>query len=30
MCRAVEIDLREILGETDLPPMLQPKNNIAL
>jgi len=30
MCRAVEIDLREMLGETDLPPMLQPKNNIVL
>jgi putative membrane protein len=30
MCRAVEIDLREMLGETDLPPMLQPKNNIIL
>lgn len=30
MCRAVEIDLREMLGETDLPPLLQPKNNIIL
>jgi putative membrane protein len=30
MCRAVEIDLREMLGETDLPPLLQPKNNIVL
>jgi ion channel-forming bestrophin family protein len=30
MCRAVEIDLREMLGETDLPPLMQPKNNIVL
>jgi putative membrane protein len=30
MCRAVEVDLREMLGETDLPPLLQPKNNIIL
>ncbi|MEZ0274454.1 MAG: bestrophin family ion channel, partial [Roseimicrobium sp.] len=30
MCRTAEIDLREILGETDLPPPLQPKNNIVL
>jgi putative membrane protein len=30
MCRAVEIDLREMLGETDLPPLLQPQNNIVL
>lgn len=30
MCRAVEIDLREMLGETDLPPLLQPRNNIVL
>lgn len=30
MCRAVEIDLREMLGETDLPPLLQPKNSIVL
>jgi putative membrane protein len=28
--RAIEIDLREMLGETDLPPALQPKNNIIL
>jgi putative membrane protein len=30
MCRAVEIDLREMLGETDLPPLMQPQNNIIL
>ena len=30
MSRAVEIDLRQILGETDLPPALQPQNNIVL
>ena len=30
MSRAVEIDLRQILGETDLPPVLQPQNNIVL
>ncbi|MBC8109906.1 MAG: multidrug transporter [Verrucomicrobia bacterium] len=28
--RTIEIDLREMLGETDLPPALQPKNNIVL
>ena len=30
MSRAVEIDIREMLGETDLPPVLHPKNNIIL
>jgi putative membrane protein len=30
MCRTVEIDLREMLGETDCPPPLEPKNNIVL
>jgi ion channel-forming bestrophin family protein len=30
LSRAIEIDLREMLGETDLPPALQPKNNIIL
>jgi ion channel-forming bestrophin family protein len=30
MCRAVEVDLREMLGETDLPPLLQPQNSIVL
>ncbi len=30
MSRAVEVDIREMLGETDLPPVLQPQNNIVL
>jgi putative membrane protein len=30
MSRNIEIDMREMLGETDLPPALQPKNNIIL
>ena len=30
MCRAVEVDLREMLGESDLPPLLQPRNDIVL
>jgi putative membrane protein len=30
MSRTIEIDLREMLGETDLPPALQPKNKIIL
>ena len=30
MSRTIEIDLREMLGETDLPPALQPVNNIVL
>ena len=30
MCRAVEIDLREMLGETDLPPALKPDKNVLL
>jgi putative membrane protein len=28
MCRTIEIDLREMLGESELPPPLQPVNNI--
>lgn len=28
--RAIEIDLREMIGETDLPPAIQPVNNIVL
>lgn len=28
--RTIEIDLREMLGETDLPPAIQPTNNIVL
>lgn len=30
MSRAIEIDLREMLGETDLPPAIQPINNILM
>jgi putative membrane protein len=30
MCRTAEIDLREMLGETDLPPPLEPRNKILL
>ena len=30
MCRTAEIDLREMLGETDLPSPLEPTNNIVL
>lgn len=30
LCRTIEIDLREMLGETDLPPGIQPKNNILM
>lgn len=30
MSRTIEIDLREMLGETNLPPALQAKNNIIL
>src|SRR5262245_56750682 len=30
MSRNLEIDLREMLGETDLPPALHPRNNIIL
>jgi putative membrane protein len=30
LCRTAEIDLREMLGETDLPPPLEPRNNIVL
>ena len=30
MSRAIEVDMREMLGETELPPALQPKNNIIL
>lgn len=30
MSRTVEIDIREMLGETELPPALQPRNNIVL
>jgi putative membrane protein len=30
ICKIIEIDLREILGETDLPTMPQPQHNIIL
>lgn len=30
LSRTIEIDMREMLGETELPPALQPKNNIIL
>jgi ion channel-forming bestrophin family protein len=30
MCRAIEIDLREMLNETDLPEPLAPRNNIVM
>lgn len=30
LCRTIEIDLREMLGETDLPPAVVPKNNVLM
>ena len=30
LCRTIEIDLREMLGETDLPPVIQPKKDILM
>lgn len=30
LCRTIEIDLREMLGETDLPPAIQAKNGILI
>ena len=30
LCRSIEIDLLELMGETDLPSALRPKNNIVL
>jgi putative membrane protein len=30
LCRVIEIDLREMLGETDLPPAIQPVNGILM
>lgn len=30
LCRTIEIDLREMLGETDLPPSIQPVNNVLM
>ena len=30
MSRLIEVELREMLGERDLPPLLEPKNNVIL
>ena len=30
LCRVIEIDLKEMLGETDLPPAIQPVNNVLM
>jgi ion channel-forming bestrophin family protein len=30
ICRNIEIDIKELLGETDLPEKIQPDNNILL
>lgn len=30
LCRTIEIDLREMLGETDLPPVIKEKNGILM
>ena len=30
LCRTIEIDLREMLGETDLPPKVMPENDILM
>ncbi|WP_452597963.1 bestrophin family protein [Pontimicrobium sp. MEBiC01747] len=30
LCRTIEIDLREMLGETNLPPNIKPKNGILM
>lgn len=30
LCRTIEIDLREILGETELPPAIQAENNVLM
>lgn len=30
LCRTIEIDLREMLGETDLPPAIQAKNGVLM
>ena len=30
LCRVIEIDLREMLGETDLPPAIEPKNGVLM
>jgi ion channel-forming bestrophin family protein len=30
LCRTIEIDLKEMLGETDLPPAIQPVNDVLM
>jgi putative membrane protein len=30
LCRTIEIDLREMLGETEFPPAIQAKNQILM
>lgn len=30
LCRIIEIDLREMLGETDLPPAIEAKNGVLM
>jgi putative membrane protein len=30
LCRVIEIDLREMLGETDLPPAIEPTNGVLM
>jgi putative membrane protein len=30
LCRTIEIDLREMLRETELPPSIEPKNNMLM
>ena len=30
LCRVIEIDLREMLGETDLPPNIEAKNGVLM
>lgn len=30
LCRTIEIDLREMLGETDLPPAIEAKNGVLM
>ena len=30
LCRAIERDLRQVLGETDIPPAIEPENGILM
>jgi len=30
LCRTIEIDLRQMLGETDLPPAIESKNGVLM